>query len=572
MATMLFDDAAVAAAELELRRRRADAGALAHTEYQTDPIGWAVDKLGIPEHTIRWALNAGYETHDWDGDVDPLARAFEAIRDWQDVAIESATGTGKSFGAAVLILWFLACFENAQVFTFALNADQLKLYIWKNVTELWPRFVSWFPTAELTSLCIRMRGGIDETWSAHGRPVEIRAGETVASRAQGMHAEHMLLVYEEAAAMEWAIIEAGRNTCTGPHNLRLFIGNPNHQLDSLHRVAQQPGVTAIRVSALDHPNVVTGNANLIPGACSRSSNDKRLADYGAEDPVYLSRVRGVSPEQASNSLIRLEWLKRAASRWKAKHAAGTLPTQVSGKGVDVANSEHGDSAAICDFAENAVVSLTAFPCPDSNKLGARVVSDAQRQGLPGARVGVDAIGVGAGTVNEARRLGFYVQPLYAGGKPMQMAEKAPDGKLVEWSPDVNQFENLRGQMYWQMREDFRTDQIDAPEDQDWWAELVAHTFEDQGKVTKIAPKDDVKKALGRSPDKADASVMANWVRARAVKAPKPVEKHGVSLGYDYGHRRPKERQTAEQEMQQVLRRANPNASGSRSAIPIRRGR
>ena len=328
MATVLYDAAAVAAAELELRSRRV---IRPHADYQSDPIGWARDKLGIPEHTIRWSLCPGYDVHQWDGTIDPLAAAFDAIRDGQDCAIESATGTGKSYGAAILILWFLACWEDAQVFTFALTSDQLKLYIWKNITELWPRFAAWFPHAELTSLCIRMRGGIDETWAAHGRPVQLKAGETVASRAQGMHAEHMLLVYEEAAAMEWAIIEAGVNTCTSPHNLRLFIGNPNHQLDSLHRVAQQASVRAIRASALDHPNVVTRDAKLIPGACSYETNEKRRLEYGETDPVYLSRVRGISPEQSANALIRLEWLKAAAARYEARRLAGTLPTIVTGR-------------------------------------------------------------------------------------------------------------------------------------------------------------------------------------------------------------------------------------------------
>lgn len=543
-----------------------------HAEYQTDPIGWAVDKLGVPEHTIRWALNEGYDGHAWDGTEEPLVTAFEAIRDWKDVAIESGTGTGKSFGVAILILWFLACFENAEVYTFALNEEQLKLYIWKNVTELWPRFSAWFPRAELTSLCIRMYGGIDERWSAHGRAVQIKKGESVATRAAGMHAEHMLLVYEEMAGMDKAVPAAGKNTCTAPHNLRIGIGNPNHQLDTLHQMTQEAGVVAIRMSALDHPNVVSGNHNVIPGAVSQVSIDKRLADYGETDPVYESRVRGLSPEQAANALIRLEWLKRAAERFELRREKGTLPTRVTGKGVDAANSEHGDSGAICDFADNCIVRLDAFPCPDSNLLGDQVVKESHKHGLPGARVGVDGIGVGAGTVNEARRQKLFVQALYAGGKPMQMVEKTEDGKLVEWSPDVNMFDNLRSQMLWQMREDLRLNVIDAPKDQAWWEELTAHTFEDHNKVTKVAPKDEVKELIGRSPDKSDASVMANWVRARAVKPAVKEERQGVTLGYDYKNRKPAVRLTADDEMAQTLRNANPNAYSSRSSIPHRRGR
>ena len=46
---------------------------IAHVEYQRDPIGWMRDKLGVPEHTLVWSLNEGYEDHKWDGDINPLA-------------------------------------------------------------------------------------------------------------------------------------------------------------------------------------------------------------------------------------------------------------------------------------------------------------------------------------------------------------------------------------------------------------------------------------------------------------------------------------------------------------------
>lgn len=543
--------------------------AWAHTEYQTDPIGWAVDKLGIPEYTIRWSLSQMYPQHHWDGTPDPLAAAFEAIRDWKDVAIESGTGTGKSYGVAILILWFLACFENAEAYTFAPTEEQLKLYIWKNISDLWPRFQAHFPSAVMTSLTIRMLGGTNEKWSAHGRAVQIRAGEDVSTRAAGMHAEHMLLVYEETPGIDKSVLSAGKNTCTAPHNLRIAIGNPNHQLDALHQMSQEAGVVAIRMSALDHPNVVTGNASLIPGAVSSVSIAKRLADYGESSPVYQSRVRGVSPEQASNALIRLEWLKASADRYEARKLLSTIPGKVTGKGVDAANSEHGDRAAVVDFADNVCVRIDAFACPDSNALGRQVVLEAKAAGLDQKRIGVDAIGVGAGTVNEARRLGVTVAALYAGGAPMVMVERAPDGKTFEWSPDVNQFKNLRSQMYWQAREDLRTGVIDVPKDAELWAELVAPTFDDQSKVVIVEPKDEIKERLGRSPDKADAFVMANWVRERAFIPPPPVEYQGKSLGYDYERHRPRVRLTAEDEVAKILHAANPNPRAGRYRVPVR---
>lgn len=251
-----------------------------------------------------------------------------------------------------------------------------------------------------------------------------------------------------------------------------------------------------------------------------------------------------------------------------------LPGPVTGKGVDVANSEHGDRGAIVDFSGNAWVRCEAFACPDSNALGRQVYGEMTDRKLPAPlsplRVAVDAIGVGAGTVNELRRLGQVVHAVYAGGSPMVMTEKQPDGRTVEWSPDVNKFKNLRGQMYWQAREDLRMGRIDGPEDKELWAELTAVTFEDIDKVVVIAPKDEIRELLGRSPDKADAFVMANWVRERILK-PAPVEEQqGVSLGYDFKAQKPRERETAEQWLDKQLGKGRVSPLAGRVGVHRRR--
>lgn len=505
--------------EAEWRRRQALKNR-PHTEYQHDPIGWAVAKLGIAKNSIIWSLNPGYELHDWDGTPDPLVRMMEAVRDGKDVGVEAGTGTQKSFSWAIIILWFLACWENALVFTFAPKEDQLRLFIWKYIGELWPHFQRHFPLATRTDLTIRMRGGLDETWAAHGYAVGIKADEQVATKAAGMHAPHMLLVYEEMPGVPLAVVEAGKNTCTAPHNIIGGIGNPNFQLDTLHKHCLRPGVVHIIASALDHPNVVANDPSIVPGAVSRQSIAKRLAEYGEASPIYQSRVRGLSPEQASDALIRLEWLERSAERFEARRLLGTLPAVVTGKGVDVANSEHGDKAAVCDFYENTCPQFPSFQCPDANALGRQVKLQMDASQLPNQRCAVDAIGVGAGTVNELRRLGRTVQALYAGGKPMKMVEKAPDGQEVEWSGDVNMFQNLTGQMLWQLREDLRLGVIDVEKDAELWEELIEGTYDDTSKVIVVEPKDELKERLGRSPNKRDAIMMANWVRVRAVKPEK----------------------------------------------------
>lgn len=572
-----------------------------HVAYQKDPVGWMVDKLGLPRHTIEWSLNAGYDTHVWDGTVDPLVVACHALRDWQDCTIESGTGTGKSYIAAALALWFLACWEGAQVFTFAPTASQLRLYIWRYIREFWPKFVSHFPTATLTTESLRMKGGTDDTWAMHPKPVQVKAGEDVSTRAAGMHAAHMLLIYEETPGIDPAVLMAGKNTCTAPHNIRFAIGNPNHKLDALHKMSEEVGVTAVRCSSLDHPNVVGDNAFLIPGAISLQSVITRRMQFGENDPIYLSRVRGLSPDQAANALIRLEWLKAAAARWLARKEATAalededgpppeiqydtrsvtapksaapkvvvlpLTYKITGKGVDVANSEHGDERCIVDFSYNAVMRVESEPCPDANALGRQVCREMDEQGLAPERVGVDATGVGAGTVNECRAKNKPVMAIHFGGKPMQMAELLPDGQRYEWTADVNKFENLRAQMYWQIREDLRKGVIDMEENELLWQELTIVTFEDYP-TTKIIPKDQIRAKLGRSPDSADALVMANWVRERAVRPEKVEDLPGHSLGIDPETGRPRERESAEAMVDRLMQDANRYPLANRYRPPYR---
>ena len=381
-----------------------------------------------------------------------------------------------------------------------------------------------------------MRGHGDKTWLAQGVAVGIEVGEAVSTKASGMHAKDMMLVYEEAQRVPLQVMEAGENACTAAHNFRVAIGNCNNRLDALHRFATAPGVVHVRMSALDHPNVVTGNPDMVPGAVSAESIHRRREKYGETSPVYQSRVRGISPEQASDALIRHSWLEASAARYEAglrRGAVYTVPGKITGKGVDVANSEHGDRACIVDFSENRVVRVDAFQCPDANALGRQVVLELQAAELRAEYCGIDTIGVGAGTVNECRRLRQRVQALNASSRPFKNAQRAPDGATYDWADDANQFRHFRDQGYWQLREDFRLGRIDMAEDEELWEELTAHTFVDEPK-TVIEPKDEVRARLGRSPDKAEALMLGNWARRRRAWTPTiEDESTGLSEGHDH---------------------------------------
>jgi hypothetical protein len=119
---------------------------------------------------------------------------------------------------------------------------------------------------------------------------------------------------------------------------------------------------------------------------------------------------------------------------------------------------------------------------------------------------IDVIGVGAGVYDRVSELG---RPAI----PFDSSEKASN---------PNRFKNLRAEMWWAVMELFEAGAIDIDPDDDTLAsELleVKYSIDSAGRIY-IESKDETKKRLGRSPDKADALMMSCYM-ANFWSAPKP---------------------------------------------------
>lgn len=491
-------------------------------EWQHDPIGWIERYLGVPRHTLVWSLNDGYQEHQWDGTVDPIAAACAAVADGQDTALESGTGTGKSYLAALLKLWFLACHAPSRVMSYAPKEDQLRLFMWAETTKLWPRFQRLFPTARLTDLRIRMDGRSD-VWGAQGFPVLVRAEEESAVGAQGVHSPHMLLITEETPGIEPAVMTAIMNTKTAAHNFQLALGNPDSQHDTLHKFATRKTTTHIRISALDHPNVVTGR-DIIPGAVGRRSIAERTEDYGLDSRLYQSRIRGIAPTESADALIRYIWIQHAVELWHNLEARRRLDGP-KGLGIDVANSENGDKAAIAEGPGAILERVRSFPCPNNLHLATQVALLMELEDIEDQRVGVDSVGVGAGTVNKLIEHGRMVVALNGGDKTWPTVDEELWRDEKKSVLEREKYRNLRAQMWWQLRVDLQRGRVALPPDESLHQDLLVPTWETKNGVIIVEPKEVIRERLGRSPDKGDAAVYWNWVRYRR---PLPVEEEPLS--------------------------------------------
>lgn len=251
----------------------------------------------------------------------------------------------------------------------------------------------------------------------------------------------------------------------------------------------------MRISAYDHPNVVLNDPSVIPGAVSKIGIQRIISKYGADSPLTLSRTRGITPAQSVDALIKVEWCLNAIARRDVD------PEELKAIGVDVANSENGDKAAIAVGQGHICLRVEDFRCEDANQLGYMVHRIAKEERIPASRIGVDGIGVGAGTVNTLRSLGLRNRTINIQGaaKPKKMDQE-------------EKFVNLRSQMWWQCREDLRLGMIGMPNNTELIADLTMPRYEIHSGKIMIETKENIKKRLGRSPNLGDAFVYWNWVR------------------------------------------------------------
>jgi len=489
--------------EKEKRRRRTEKIQMqSSTEelYRRNPLKYFEDRFGIDKRTINWALNKEYSKHKWDGSINPMMEILNALVNKSWVGIESATGTGKTFLGALMVFWFLDCFENSLVITTAPKQEQLSLHIWKEIGRLFPLFGK----GELTQLKLKISNPNDER-RAIGFVAGVKADEESSTRAQGFHAENMLIILEETPGIPLPLINALQNTCTSPHNIIVAFGNPDNCIDNLHQFCLLPQVEHVRISACDHPNVVLNNPSFIPGAASLEGIKRIENRFGKNHPLTLSRTRGISPGQSVHALIRMEWIRKGIAyllrlmndkeELNAESMIGDYAL-----GVDAANSETGDKAAIALGKGEFLISVNDFQCPDSNLLGkVDVFSLIKKYAINPDKVGVDGIGIGAGTVNSLKEMGMRVYNLKGSEAPVQ-----GDG--------TEEFSNLRSQMWWQMREDLRNGVIGIPNDPPLIADLISPKWSIRNGKISVEGKEEIKKRLGRSPNKGDAAVYWNWAR------------------------------------------------------------
>src|SRR5258705_9213254 len=155
----------------------------------------------------------------------------------------------------------------------------------------------------------QLPGSVNQTeWHLEGelRGYGRKPADTDQSAFQGIHGD-VLVILDEACGIPEQLWIAADALTTNPSCRILAIGNPDNPGTHFREVCRPESLWhKISISAFESPNL-TGEdipADIAEYLISRAWVEEKLAEWGEDNPLYISKVLGQFPDQDPYAVVR----------------------------------------------------------------------------------------------------------------------------------------------------------------------------------------------------------------------------------------------------------------------------
>lgn len=452
---------------------------------------------------------------------------------------KSANGVGKTFAAALFVLYWFLVYDDAQVYTIAAPPEEnLRLLLWGEISAFVTKHAHLFGDCKISLASLKIeRMPKDKKSFIVGLAIPQSANkDQLKARFSGKHAPHLLFVADEADGVPAPIFEAIETCMSGGMARQLLLFNPRSETCVPANMENEGDGKVVTITAFSHPNVVTGK-DVIPGAVSREITVRRINLWST--PISQSEARGGDTFEIPKFLVGYvahrrngEPMPPLKEGWRrivepslsymvlARYPAQGENQLISTADVDAAISRWMQWASV--YGEKPPPGTHPFLSHDVAELGedSNVVTlffgnwvapqiewrgvDVKQSGIKAAGIyksnmaqwiNVDATGVGAGAWAELKSQGCTAYRI--------MVSSTIDIRDYKSEFAEAGFDSVRSQMLWDLREWFRTEQAMIPPDRSLRAELIAATYNKNPRgLISVCNTDTLKEKLnGKSPDK-----------------------------------------------------------------------
>lgn len=468
-------------------------------------------RAASPEERARYARYLRRELHKvdpvrWGGDV--LGEAYwskqrevlYSVARNRRTAVRSCHETGKSFAAARAAAWWLSQELDRFVLSTAPSFPQVSAILWKEINRAHKsgglpgrtNLTEWYIGGELVAM---------------GR----KPNDYEPSALQGIHAKDgVLVIYDEADGIPESLFVAGASMAANKSSRELAIGNPDtpgSHFQTLFR--PNSSWTTVTISAFDTPNF-TGE-HVAPEVAASLIDEDYVADmerdHGKTSPFYVSKVLGEFPTNKTDGVIPFSWLQACRHELAPVIAEGATVAM----GVDVGGSATGDETVV--RVRRGMVAgerhgwRTNDPMETVGDVWAIAID------IDATIINVDATGIGHGVWGRLRELAEI--HLAETGVDIAvngiMVGQAAEGQDTEGKPNREVYVNLKAQLWWEIGRELSRQKVWnlSALDDETVDQLSEHRYrKDSAGRVRIEAKDDIKKRIGRSPDDADAVILA----------------------------------------------------------------
>ncbi len=464
------------------------------------------------KHPVEWAKDR-IKQHFWS----KQREIIESLVDHKKTAVKSGHGVGKTHIAAAAMMWWIDThaseLRDTMVVTTAPTYDQVKGILWEYVRKTHKDF--------------DLPGTVSENteWKSDDREIigigrKPADGATSTNSFQGRHYKYTLIIIDEACGILPELFTAVDAIATTDTCRVLAIGNPTDPNTNFGNIFTGlggrglPNWHKLTISVLDNPNFTDEEcpAEIKAQLSSHNWVEEKKAEVGEDSNDWKARVLGQFPDSSEDSMFPVHLLYQGQETVivPREHTRPVL-------GVDVAR--YGSDSSSCVRYHDGNTSIEGvWRNLNSIELAREVHNIAVR--LNASQVRVDAVGVGAGVVDNLRVLcanhDYTVWEMYGSGV----------------SPDSKKYLNARAFRHAHVRDLLSLGQLHLPSSvNNPWGERLFDEMRELKKkynVTygslQIESKDDMKKRNVKSPDISDALMYA---ADPLLDADDPLAEYGV---------------------------------------------
>jgi len=388
------------------------------------------------------------------------------------LSIRSGHGVGKSTWAAATMCWFACTRVPCKIGVTAPSAPQLFDALWAETKVVWARLPpAWRDLWDVQADRIELKASRDECF------VTARTARADKPEAlQGLHSKHLMLLVDEASAVDEAVFESAGGSMSTDGAITILTGNPTRSTGFFWRThhLERDRWFCLQVNCRESPRVS-------PDFISEIANR-----YGENSNAYRIRVAGEFPLAEDDVLIPADLVEGAMQRTIEPDY-----THPEVWGLDVSRFGADQSVLVKRRGPFLTEPPRRWQGIDTMQLAGVIKAefDSLQVTARPQLIAVDVIGIGAGVVDRLMEQNLPVLGVNVGEQPSI----------------TGRFARMRDELWFRAREWLESRRVSLPYDDKLRADLCAPrvSYLSDGRM-QVESKAQLRARGFASPDSADA--------------------------------------------------------------------